>query len=68
MWICFLNYQLCRARERELRDEMLSLRQEKQDLQYNICLLEEDNQTLREEIQQLRGKTSRLVFFRIIVK
>lgn len=68
MWIYFLNYQLCRARERELRDEMLSLRQEKQDLQYNICLLEEDNQTLREEIQQLRGKTSRLVFFRIIVK
>lgn len=57
MFIYFLNYQLCRARERELRDEMLSLRQEKQDLQYNICLLEEDNQTLREEIQQLRGKT-----------
>uniref|UniRef100_A0A3Q0RE02 Uncharacterized protein n=1 Tax=Amphilophus citrinellus TaxID=61819 RepID=A0A3Q0RE02_AMPCI len=43
--------------EHELREEVLSLRQEKQDLQYNICLLEEDNQTLREEIQHLRGKT-----------
>lgn len=49
--------QLSRAREAELRDEVLSLRQEKKELQYNIGLLEEDNQTLREEIQQLRGKT-----------
>ena len=50
--------QLCRAREVELQEEVASLRQEKQELQYNICLLEKDNQTLREEIQNLRGKTS----------
>lgn len=49
--------QLSRAREAELRDEVLSLRQEKKELQYNIGLLEEDNQMLREEIQHLRGKT-----------
>lgn len=49
--------QLSRAREEELREEVVSLRQEKQDLQYNICLLQEDNQTLRQEIQVLRGKS-----------
>lgn len=49
--------QLSRAREAELREEVVSLRQEKQELQYNICLLEEDNHILREEIQNLRRKT-----------
>lgn len=48
--------QLSRAREAELRDEGVSLRQEKKELQYNICLLKEDNKILREEIQHLRGK------------
>ncbi|XP_068996669.1 TRAF3-interacting JNK-activating modulator-like [Embiotoca jacksoni] len=42
--------ELSRAREDELREEVMSLKQEKQ---YNICLLEEENQTLREEIQHL---------------
>lgn len=51
--------QLSRARETELEGEVESLRQQRQELQYNIHLLEEDNQTLREEIQQLRGKTPR---------
>lgn len=51
--------QLSRAREAELREEVVSLRQEKKELLYNIQLLEEDNHTLREEIQQLRGKTLR---------
>lgn len=49
---------MSRAREVELQEEVASLRQEKQDLQYNICLLEEDNQNLREEIQNLEGKIS----------
>lgn len=48
--------QLSRTRETELKEELESLRQQRQELQYNIHLLEEDNQTLREEIQQLRGK------------
>lgn len=51
------SVQLSRARETELKGEVESLRQQRQELQYNIHLLEEDNQTLREEIQQLRGKT-----------
>lgn len=51
--------QLSRARETELKEELESLRQQRQELQYNIHLLEEDNQTLREEIQQLRGKMPR---------
>ncbi|XP_071399672.1 TRAF3-interacting JNK-activating modulator [Centroberyx affinis] len=46
--------ELSGAREAELREEAVSLQQEKKELQYNIYLLEEDNQTLREEIQQLR--------------
>nr|XP_015823195.2 TRAF3-interacting JNK-activating modulator isoform X1 [Nothobranchius furzeri] len=46
--------ELSKSRELELREEVASLRQEKQELQYNICLLEEDNQTLREELQQLQ--------------
>lgn len=49
--------QLSRAAEAELREEVVSLTQEKRELQYNICLLEEDSQMLREEIQHLRGKT-----------
>lgn len=54
--------QLSRAREAALRDEVVSLRQERQELQYNICLLEEDNQILREEIQHITGKTVRVMF------
>lgn len=46
--------ELSRAREAEQREEVASLKQEKNELQYNICLLEEDNQALREEIQNLR--------------
>lgn len=34
------------------------MQQEKQELQHSISLLEEDNQALREEIQQLRGETA----------
>ena len=56
--VCVLQ-QLSRAGEAELREEVVSLTQEKKELQYNICLLEEDNQMLREEIQHLRGKTLR---------
>lgn len=48
--------QLYMSRETELKKEVVLLRQEKQELQYNICLLEEDNQTLRDEAQHLRGK------------
>lgn len=55
--MCVCPVQLSRSREAELRDEVVSLRQEKKELQYNMCLLEEDNQGLREEIQHLRGKT-----------
>jgi len=47
-----------------MREEVVSLRQEKKALQYNMCLLEEDNQILREEIQHLRGKILRC-FFRV---
>ncbi|XP_073326077.1 uncharacterized protein traf3ip3 [Pagrus major] len=43
-----------RAREAELREEVVSLTQERRELQYNTCLLKEDNQMLREEIQHLR--------------
>ncbi|XP_056239854.1 cingulin isoform X2 [Seriola aureovittata] len=46
--------ELSRAREAGLREEVGLLRQEKKDLQYNIRLLEEDNQVLREESEQLR--------------
>ena len=49
--------QLSRAREAELREEVVSLRQEKKELLYNLQLLEENNHTLTEEIQELRGKT-----------
>lgn len=55
--MCVCPVQLSRAREAELREEVMSLRQEKKELQYNICLVEEDNHVLREEIQHLRGKT-----------
>ncbi|CAG6021296.1 unnamed protein product [Menidia menidia] len=46
--------EMSRSIEVKLREEVASLRQEKQDLQYNMCVMEEDNQTLREEIQLLR--------------
>lgn len=52
--------QMSRTREAELKEEVESLRQETKELQYNICLLEEDNQTCREHIQHLQGKTLRL--------
>lgn len=56
MTVCFV--QLFGTQELELREEVASLRQEKQELRYNVRLLEEDNQTLRDELQQLRGTTS----------
>lgn len=56
--------QLSRVREAELRDEVTSLRLEKQELRYNVGLLQEDNQALREETQQLRGKTVRVMTWR----
>lgn len=55
MTVCVV--QLFKTQELELREEVASLRQEKQELQYNIRLLEEDNQTLRDELQQLQGRT-----------
>lgn len=59
--------QLSRGRETELREEVVSLRQEKKELQYNMCVLEEDNQILREEIQNLRGKTLRPQSYVVII-
>lgn len=55
MAVC--STQLFKTREHELREEVTALRQDKQELQYNVSLLEEDNQTLREELQQLQGTT-----------
>lgn len=49
--------QLSKARESELRSNVVSLSQENKEMQYNISLLEEDNQMFREEIEQLTGKT-----------
>ncbi|XP_041860232.1 TRAF3-interacting JNK-activating modulator [Melanotaenia boesemani] len=46
--------ELLKSTEVELMEEVASLRQEKQDFLYNISLLEENNQTLREEIQHLQ--------------
>lgn len=53
--------KISRSREAELGDEVALLEQEKQELQYNISLLEVDNQTLRDELQQLRGETAKAV-------
>lgn len=53
--------KISRSREAELEEEVALLQQEKQELQYNICLLEVDNQTLRDEIQRPRGETGRAV-------
>lgn len=50
--------QMSRSREAELGEEVALLEQEKQELQYSISLLEVDNQTLRDEIQQLRGEAA----------
>lgn len=58
---CNICVQLSRGTEATLREELVSLRQEKKELQYNICLLEEDKQKLRDEMQHLRGKTQTLV-------
>lgn len=56
---CILSLvQMSRSREAELGEEVAFLEQEKQELQYNISLLEVDNQTLRDEMQQLRGETA----------
>ncbi|XP_029292244.1 TRAF3-interacting JNK-activating modulator isoform X2 [Cottoperca gobio] len=46
--------ELSRGREAGLQEEVVSLSQEKKELQYNFCLLEEDSQILRDEIQLLR--------------
>lgn len=54
------SVQLSRTGETRLREEVESLRQQRQELQYDVLLLEEDNQVLREEIQQLRGELARL--------
>lgn len=56
MKTCVCPVQLSQAREAELQEELVSVQQEKEELQYNISLLEEDNQTLREEIQYFRGE------------
>ncbi|KAJ0064170.1 hypothetical protein NL108_001480 [Boleophthalmus pectinirostris] len=56
--------ELSRVREEELKEELVSLKQQNQELQYNTCLLEEDNNALREEIQHLRdgsGETELLM-------
>lgn len=53
---CVCLVQLSRARETELREEVVLLQQEKKELEYNIRLLEQDNEILREEIEQIRGK------------
>lgn len=53
------SLQLSRTRETRLREEVESLKQQRQELQYDVHLLEEDNQVLREEIQQLRGEPAR---------
>ncbi|CAK6951319.1 TRAF3-interacting JNK-activating modulator [Scomber scombrus] len=50
--------ELSRAREAELKEEVMSLRQERKVLQYNICQLEEDNEGLREEFQHLKDGTN----------
>ncbi|XP_068608462.1 TRAF3-interacting JNK-activating modulator [Brachionichthys hirsutus] len=51
-----LHSQVEQSRHREIkqRDEVLSLRQEKNKLHDDIYLLEEDNRMLREEIEHLR--------------
>lgn len=56
--------QLSRSREDEMRDTVVSLRQVNEELQNNIVLLEEDNHSLKEEIQNLRGEREKpkLVF------
>lgn len=67
--VCVCPVQLSRARETELREEVVSLRQENKELQYNIGLLEEDNQILRGEIQHLTGKTlGKLCFLFLILQ
>lgn len=60
--VCVL--QLSRSREDEMRDTVVSLRQVNEELQNNIGLLEEDNHSLKEEIQNLRGERekTKLVF------
>ncbi|XP_037335354.2 TRAF3-interacting JNK-activating modulator isoform X1 [Pungitius pungitius] len=50
--------QLFRTREAELEEEVVSLQQEKKELQYNIGLLKEDHQILREEIEHQRDDGS----------
>ncbi|KAM4610012.1 uncharacterized protein traf3ip3 [Polymixia lowei] len=50
--------ELSRGREAVLREVVGSLERDKEDLQYNFSLLEEDNQTLREEVQSLRDGSS----------
>lgn len=54
--------QMFRSRETELREEVAWLKQEKQELQQSVSLLELDNQALKDEIQQFRGETARAPF------
>ncbi|XP_034028123.1 TRAF3-interacting JNK-activating modulator isoform X2 [Thalassophryne amazonica] len=46
--------EMTQARGAELREALSSLKQEKKALQYTIFLLEEDNQILRDQIQNFR--------------
>ncbi|XP_020487854.2 TRAF3-interacting JNK-activating modulator [Labrus bergylta] len=57
--------ELFRAREAELMEEVVSLRQEMKEQQYNISLLEDDNQMLREEIQHIRDASDEAQDFMI---
>ncbi|KAM8862381.1 TRAF3-interacting JNK-activating modulator isoform 1-T2 [Spinachia spinachia] len=50
--------ELSRTREAEMAEEVVSLRREKKELQYDICLLKEDYQILREEIEHQRDDGS----------
>ncbi|CAL9702917.1 unnamed protein product [Knipowitschia caucasica] len=50
--------ELSRVRGAELTEEVVSLKQHNQELQYNIVLLEEDSTALRDEILNLRHGSS----------
>ncbi|XP_076027331.1 uncharacterized protein traf3ip3 [Genypterus blacodes] len=52
-----------KAREAELREDVVSLKGEKKELEFNMYLLEEDNLSLREEGQQLRDGSTEMQDF-----
>ncbi|XP_072306218.1 TRAF3-interacting JNK-activating modulator [Eucyclogobius newberryi] len=61
--------ELSRIREAALRKELVSLKQHSQELQYNICLLQEDHDALREEMQNIRdgsGETEDVLMQQIL--